>query len=199
MNLTAKLLIIIALRNLSLIFIKYTVYSYTEEGEAAARFYFFTRQNVYMLIINNFEEYQSHLGKELGVSNWHKIDQEQINKFADATLDHQWIHTDQQKAAVESPFKTTIAHGYLTLSLIPYLWKQIANVCNIKMEINYGIERFKFSQPVLVNDEVQLKAKLTSIANLRGVTKVVIEATLAIKGQQKPAYSGDVVFLYHFI
>jgi acyl dehydratase len=152
-----------------------------------------------MLIINNFEEYQSHLGKELGVSNWHTIDQQQINKFADATLDHQWIHVDEEKAAKEGPFKATIAHGYLTLSLIPYLWKQIADVRNIKMEINYGIESFKFGQAVLVNSEVQLKAKLISIANLRGVTKVVIEATLAIKDQVKPAYTGNVVFLYHFI
>ncbi|WP_449437658.1 MaoC family dehydratase [Pedobacter steynii] len=152
-----------------------------------------------MLIINSFEEYQSHLGNELGVSNWHKIDQEQINKFADATLDHQWIHVDKEKAENEGPFKATIAHGYLTLSLIPYLWKQIADVRNIKMEINYGIESFKFGQPVLVNSEVQLKAKLTSITNLRGVTKVVIEATLNIKDQPKPAYTGNVVFLYHFI
>ncbi|ATP55410.1 acyl dehydratase [Pedobacter ginsengisoli] len=152
-----------------------------------------------MLIINSFEEYQSHLGNDLGVSNWHKIDQEQINKFADATLDHQWIHVDKEKAENEGPFKATIAHGYLTLSLIPYLWKQIADVRNIKMEINYGIESFKFGQPVLVNSEVQLKAKLNSITNLRGVTKVVIEATLNIKDQPKPAYTGNVVFLYHFI
>ncbi len=152
-----------------------------------------------MLVINNFEEYQSHLGKELGVSKWHTIDQPQINKFADATIDHQWIHVDKERAESEGPFKSTIAHGYLTLSLIPYLWKQIADVRNIKMEINYGIESFKFSQPVLVNDEVQLKAKLNSIVNLRGVTKVIIEATLIIKDQVKPAYTGNVIFLYHFI
>jgi len=151
-----------------------------------------------MLIINNFEEYQSHLGKELGASNWHKIDQAQINKFADATLDHQWIHVDTEKAKSEGPFKATIAHGYLTLSLIPYLWKQIADVRNIKMEINYGIENFKFGQPVLVDSEIQLKAKLHSIVNLRGTAKVVIEATLVIKGESKPAYTGNVVFLYHF-
>ncbi|MBE9583258.1 MaoC family dehydratase [Mucilaginibacter sp. JRF] len=152
-----------------------------------------------MLIINSFEEYQTHVGNELGLSNWHKIDQAQINKFADATLDHQWIHTDEERAKTEGPFNSTIAHGYLTLSLIPYLWKQIADIRNIKMEINYGIERFKFGQAVRVNDEVQLKAKLISIANLRGVTKVVIEATLHIKGEKKAAYNGDVVFLYHFI
>jgi len=152
-----------------------------------------------MLIINNFEEYKSHLGKEMGVSQWHTIDQEQINRFADATLDHQWIHVDKEKAEKEGPFKSTIAHGYLTLSLIPYLWKQIADVRNIKMEINYGIEDFKFGQPVLVDNQVQLKAKLNSIINLRGTTKVVIEATLVIKDQPKPAYTGNVVFLYHFI
>ncbi|MBC7565712.1 MAG: MaoC family dehydratase [Pedobacter sp.] len=152
-----------------------------------------------MIIINNFEEYESHLGKEIGLSQWHTINQNQINQFADATLDHQWIHVDKEKAEREGPFKATIAHGYLTLSLIPYLWKQIADVRNIKMEINYGIENFKFGQPVLVNGEVQLKAKLKAIANLRGTTKVVIEATLNIKDQKKPAYTGDVVFLYHFI
>ena len=151
-----------------------------------------------MLVVNSYAEFETHLGKELGISNWHTISQDQINKFADATLDHQWIHTDTERAAVESPFKATIAHGYLTLSLIPYLWKQIADVRNIKMEINYGIESFKFGQAVVVNDEVCLKAKLKAIINLRGITKVNIEATLEIKGQKKPAYVGDVMFLYHF-
>ena len=152
-----------------------------------------------MLVINNFEEYKSYLGKELGLSEWHTINQEQINKFADATMDHQWIHVDQEKAKTDGPFKATIAHGYLTISLIPYLWKQIADVRNIKMEINYGIERFKFGQAVVVDSEVQLKAKLISIADLKGITKVVIKATLMIKGQAKPAYTGDVIFLYHFV
>ncbi|MFE7085588.1 MaoC family dehydratase [Sphingobacterium spiritivorum] len=152
-----------------------------------------------MLIINNFEEYKSHEGKELGLSDWHIIDQEQINRFADATLDHQWIHIDSKKAETDSPFKTTIAHGYLTLSLIPYLWKQIADVRNIKMEVNYGIEQLKFGQAVTVDSAVQLKAKLISAVNLRGVTKVTIEATLNIKDQTKPAYVGNVIFLYHFI
>ncbi|MCZ4224809.1 MaoC family dehydratase [Pedobacter rhodius] len=151
-----------------------------------------------MLIINSFEEYRSHLGKELGVSQWHRIDQGQITHFADATLDHQWIHVDPERAQNEGPFETTIAHGYLTLSLIPYLWKQIAEVRNIKMEINYGIEHFKFGQAVTSGSEVQLKAKLLSIADLRGITKVNIEAILMIKGSEKPAYKGEVVFLYHF-
>jgi len=151
-----------------------------------------------MVIINNFEEYKSYEGKILGTSNWHKIDQGQINRFAQATLDHQWIHIDEEKAKNEGPFQTTIAHGYLTLSLIPYLWKQIADVRNVKMEINYGIEHLKFGQAVPVNCEVQLQATVKSITNLRGTVKAVIQAKLAIKGYAKPAYVGDVIFLYHF-
>ncbi|MFZ4262144.1 MaoC family dehydratase [Sphingobacterium sp. HJSM2_6] len=151
-----------------------------------------------MVIINNFEEYKSYEGKILGTSNWHKIDQGQINRFAQATLDHQWIHIDEEKAKNEGPFQTTIAHGYLTLSLIPYLWKQIADVRNVKMEINYGIEHLKFGQAVPVNSEVQLQATVRSITNLRGTVKAVIQAKLAIKGYAKPAYVGDVIFLYHF-
>ncbi|SDP98711.1 Acyl dehydratase [Mucilaginibacter sp. OK268] len=152
-----------------------------------------------MIIVNNYNEFEAQLGKELGVSEWHTITQEQINKFADATLDHQWIHTDPEKAKTESPFKTTIAHGYLTLSLIPYLWKQVADIRNLKMEINYGIESLRFAQPVLVNDKVRLKVKLSNLINLRGVTKTTMAIELEIEGQKKPAFAGDVVFLYHFI
>ncbi|TCD25472.1 MaoC family dehydratase [Pedobacter psychrodurus] len=150
-----------------------------------------------MVIINSFEEYKAYLGKQIGKSMWHKIDQEQINRFAEATLDFQWIHVDADKA-LNSPFGSTIAHGYLTLSLIPYLWKQIADIRDVKMEVNYGIEKFRFNLPVRVNDEVQLRAKLISISDLRGITKVVIQADLDIMGQTKMAYTGNVVFLYHF-
>lgn len=152
-----------------------------------------------MVTINNYEDYKSYEGKLLGLSQWHKIDQKQINSFADATLDHQWIHVDKEKAESEGPFKSTIAHGYLTLSLIPYLWKQIAEVKNVKMEINYGIENLKFGQAVLVDNEVQLQAKVKSVINIRGVIKVIIEASLLIKDNAKPAYVGDVIFLYHFL
>ncbi len=152
-----------------------------------------------MLVINNYTEFESYFGQELGASAWHRITQDQIGKFADATLDHQWIHIDTERAATEGPFKATIAHGYLTLSLIPYLWKQIADIKNLKMEINYGIENLKFAQAVVVNSEVRLRAKLESIANLRGVTKAVLGVELEIQGQNKPAFKGDVVFLYHFI
>jgi len=152
-----------------------------------------------MQIITNHAEFEQHLGKELGVSSWHTITQEQINKFADATLDHQWIHIDEERAQNEGPFKTTIAHGYLTLSLIPYLWKEIVEIRNLKMEINYGIENLRFAQAVTVNSKVRLKAKLASIINLRGVTKVNMGIEMEIEDQKKPAFNGEVVFLYHFI
>ena len=152
-----------------------------------------------MVNISNYEEFEQFLGKDLGTSNWHKITQPQINQFADATLDHQWIHTNPEKAATESPFNATIAHGYLTLSLIPFLWKQVVNIQNLKMEINYGIENLRFAQAVTVDSEVRLHVKLANIANLRGITKANIAITLEIKDQKKPAFTGEVVFLYHFI
>jgi acyl dehydratase len=151
-----------------------------------------------MIIIKNYVEFESHLGLELGISDWHTITQQQINQFADATLDHQWIHTDEQRAKDEGPFGATIAHGYLTVSLLPYFWHQIADVQNLKMQINYGIESIRFGQPVPVNSRVRLKAKLVTIINLRGITKATIGVEMEIEGQKKPAYSGEVVFLYHF-
>jgi acyl dehydratase len=151
------------------------------------------------LIIRSHQEFEKHAGLELGVSDYLKITQEQINMFADATLDHQWIHTDPARAATETDFKTTIAHGYLTLSLIPHLWDQITEFHNIKMMINYGIEKLKFNQPVAVNSEVRMRAKLHSISNLRGITKFEVDATLEIKGNPKPAFKAILVFLYHFV
>jgi acyl dehydratase len=151
-----------------------------------------------MIVINSFSEFEAQIGKELGVSSWHTITQEQINKFADATLDHQWIHTDTERVKTESPFKTTIAHGYLTLSLIPYLWKEIVEIRNLKMEINYGIENLRFAQPALVDSRVRLKVKLAGLLNLRGVIKATMAIELEIEDQKKPAFTGEVVFLYHF-
>lgn len=152
-----------------------------------------------MVIIKSHEEFAAHLGKEIGVSPWHKITQEQINEFADATLDPQWIHVDPERAKTDSPFKATIAHGYLTLSLLPYFWRQIVDVQNLKMEVNYGIEQLKFGQPVVVNSEVRCGVSLKSIVNLRGITKAILFIQVEIKDQPKPALSGDVVFLYHFM
>jgi len=151
-----------------------------------------------MIIIKNYAEFEAFLGKELGISAWHTIDQEQINQFAEATIDHQWIHVDPERAKSEGPFGGTIAHGYLTVSLLPYFWHQIADVQNLKMEINYGIDSIKFMQPVVVDSQVRLIAKLAAIVNLRGITKATIGVTMEIDGQKKPAYVGEVVFLYHF-
>jgi len=151
-----------------------------------------------MIIIKDHAEFESHLGKELGVSGWHTITQQQIDKFADATIDHQWIHTDPERAMNEGPFKATIAHGYLTVSLLPYFWHQIADVQNLKMQINYAIDSIKFGQAVVVDSRVRLKAKLAAILNLRGITKATIAVEMEIENEKKPAYTGEVVFLYHF-
>ena len=151
-----------------------------------------------MVIINNYAEFEALLGKEIGTSGWHTITQQQINQFAEATIDHQWIHTDEERAKNEGPFGATIAHGYLTVSLLPYFWHQIADVQNLKMEINYSIENISFAQPVKVNTRVSLIATLASIVNLRGITKAAIGVTMEIEGEKKPAYKGEVVFLYHF-
>lgn len=151
-----------------------------------------------MVVINSFEEFEQYVGKEVGVSEYLKITQEQINSFADATLDHQWIHVDVEKAKTDSPFKNTIAHGYLTLSVLPHMWGQIAEVNNVSQLINYGINNLKFIEPVLVGSEIRLKVELLSIKNLRGITKAEMKATMEIKGSAKSAFEGTIVFLYHF-
>jgi acyl dehydratase len=151
-----------------------------------------------MIEIRSYDDFAAYLGKELGVSGWHKITQQQINIFADATLDHQWIHIDAERAASESPFKKTIAHGYLTLALMPYLWRQIIDIGNLKMEINYGIENVKFGQAVTVDSEVRIKTALKAIVNLRGITKSTIDVVMELKDEKKPVFAGQLIFLYHF-
>jgi len=149
------------------------------------------------LIVNGFSEFQNYIGKELGISGYTKVTQEQINKFADATLDHQWIHTDPVRAA-SGPFKSTIAHGYLALSLVPYLWEEIADIRNVKMLVNYGNEKMKFNQPVIVNNEVRLRVSLKSLNDLRGITKAEMDIVMEIKDNPKPAFTATIIFLYHF-
>lgn len=151
------------------------------------------------IIINSFDELNQYVGKEIGVSDYLTITQEQINQFADATLDHQWIHVDTKRAKLESPFKTTIAHGYLTISILPYLWEQIVEVNNSKLTVNYGIENLKFNQPVLVNSQVRVHARLKSLVNLRGISKAQIDVSMEIKDNPKSALDGTIVFLYHFV
>ena len=151
------------------------------------------------IIINSFSEFEQYIGQELGFSDYITISQEQINLFADATLDHQWIHVDTEKAKTESPYKTTIAHGYLNLSVLPHLWEQIIEVNNSKLTVNYGIESLRFNQPVLVDSQVRLRAKLKSLINLRGIAKAEIQVSLEIKDNRKTALDATIVFLYHFV
>ncbi|SUB96630.1 Probable enoyl-CoA hydratase 1 [Segatella buccae] len=150
------------------------------------------------LVINSYDEFAAYLGKELGVSDWLPVDQERINKFADATLDPQWIHVDVERAKRESPYKNTIAHGYLTLSLLPYLWNQIIKVNNLEMMVNYGMDQMKFGQAVVTGSRIRLVAKLKDITNLRGICRAAIDFKIEIEGQRKPALQGIATFLYYF-
>ena len=151
-----------------------------------------------MVTINSYEDFEKLVGCPIGTSDWVDLPQERINLFADATLDHQWIHVDTERVKVESPFKSTIAHGYLTLSMLPFLWNQIIEVNHLKMMINYGIEKMKFGQAVLAGQRIRLTASLQSLANLRGVAKAEIKFFLEIEGEKKKALEGVAVFLYYF-
>lgn len=150
------------------------------------------------LVINSYEEFEKYVGQTLGESEYIQVGQERINMFADATLDHQWIHTDVERAQTESPFKSTIVHGYLTLSLLPYLWNQIIEVNNLKMMINYGMDKMKFGQAVLSGQSLRLTTKLQSLVNLRGAAKAEIKFTMDIKESGKKALEGVAIFIYYF-
>lgn len=150
------------------------------------------------VIINNFEDFEAYVGQELGVSDYVELSQERICQFADATLDHQWIHVDTEKAKAESPFGTTIAHGYLTLSLLPYLWDQIIEVHNLQRMMNYGMDKMKFAQPVLSGQHVRMKTRLQELANLRGAVKTTIKFTIEIQETGKKALEGLATFIYYF-
>ena len=150
------------------------------------------------VIVNSYEEFEKLLGQRIGVSEWLEVGQDRINQFADATLDHQWIHVDVARAQAESPFKSTIVHGYLTLSLLPYFWNQIIEVNNLKMMVNYGMDKMKFGQAVLSGQRLRLVADMQSIANLRGTCKAEIKFAIEIEGQKKKALEGVATFLYYF-
>ena len=131
---------------------------------------------------------------DLGVSDWHNVEQKHIDLFADATGDHQWIHVDQEMAK-QGPFGQTIAHGYLSLSLLPMLMSQVMSVSGAKMGINYGTDKVRFTNPVPSGSDVRLKAKLVD-AQPKGdgiLYKVGVE--VEIKDQEKPAMVGEVLYL----
>ena len=150
------------------------------------------------VVINSFKEFEAIIGQEIGVSDYKKVTQDQINLFADATFDHQWIHIDTERAAKESPFGTTIAHGYLTVSLLAHHWTNIIEVKNVKLQVNYGIDKLKFGQAVQVNDEVRVRVKLESLVDLRGIAKAQLRVAMEIKDKRKHAFDAIITFLYHF-
>lgn len=151
-----------------------------------------------MITIGSYEELASWIGKEMGQSGCITFDQERINKFADATLDHQWIHTDPERCKKESPFGQTIAHGYLSLAVLPYLWNQIVEVHNLERMMNYGLDKLKYAQPVLSGQSIYMKTKMVDCQNLRGAIKTTIHVTMIIKETEKKALEADATFIYFF-
>ena len=137
-------------------------------------------------------ELSQYVGKELGRSAWLKIDQQRINLFAEATGDFQFIHVDPEKAA-QTPFGSTIAHGFLTLSLIPKLIEDILVLPEgLKMVVNYGLDSVRFIQPVKVNSQVRLKVDLAEVVEKKpGQWLLKAIATLEIEGEEKPAYLAE--------
>ncbi len=150
------------------------------------------------VIIESYEDFLPYVGKEIGASDYVLVDQDRINLFADATLDHQWIHVDIERAKAESPFGQTIAHGYLTLSLLPVLWDQIIEVRNLERMMNYGMDKMKFAQPVLSGQSVRMITKLEEIQNLRGAIKTTIKFTIEVKETGKKTLEGLATFIYYF-
>ena len=150
------------------------------------------------MTINSYEEFASYEGKELGFSEWVLMSQEKINQFADATDDHQWIHVDVEKCKTESPFGQTIAHGYLTLSMIPLMWNQIIEVNNLERMMNYGMKDMRFGQPVLSGQSIRMKVSLDEIQNLRGAIKTNVKFVIEIQETGKKAVEGIATFIYYF-
>lgn len=151
-----------------------------------------------MLTINSYKEFAAYEGKELGASEWVLVSQERINRFADATDDHQWIHVDVEKCKAESPFGQTIAHGYLTLSMIPLMWSQIIEVNNLERMMNYGIKDMRFGQPVLSGQSIRMRVSLNDIQNLRGAVRTNVNFVIEIQETGKKAVEGIATFIYYF-
>ena len=132
--------------------------------------------------------------RDLGVSDWHKISQDHVNQFAEATGDHQWIHVDPEMAK-QGPFGTTVAHGYLSLSLLPMLMGQVMSISDARMGLNYGTEKVRFTNPVPVGSRVRLKAKLLDGKRKGDGVLYRVGVEIEIEGQDKPAMVGEVVYL----
>ena len=140
------------------------------------------------LEFKNFEEFKLMIGKQLPIGNWYTINQQMINDFANATLDKQWIHVDEKRAEKESPFKSTIAHGFMSVSMISKLLEASFSIKSVKMGLNYGLNKVRFPNPVPVNSELRMISgvKDIDIISNNGI-KVTFSCTIEIKGQEKPA------------
>ncbi len=150
-----------------------------------------------MKVVKGLEELKALVGQEIGVSDWLLIDQARINAFAEATGDHQWIHINPEMAA-KSPFGTTIAHGFLTLSLLPMLMDQIWKLEGVRMGVNYGTNKVRFTNPVPVNSKVRLRAVLEKVENIPGGAQIINKSTFEIEGKDKPACIVEGLSLIYF-
>ncbi len=145
--------------------------------------------------INGADELKALVGETLGTSDWIEITQERINLFADATGDHQWIHVDPEKAK-DGPFGTTIAHGYLTISLAPVLLPQVVRVTGFTMALNYGLNKLRFPSPVPVGSKLRVTAVLQEVEDVKGGVQLTYGLTFEVEGSPKPACVAEVVFRY---
>ena len=136
----------------------------------------------------NFEEFKEMLGKELPKGDWYTINQEMINDFANATLDKQWIHVDEDRAKKESPFKSAVAHGFMSVAMISRMLEEAFTIKSVKMGLNYGLNKVRFPNPVPVNSELRMLSSVKEIEPLanNGI-KVTFNCIIEIKGQEKPA------------
>jgi acyl dehydratase len=137
------------------------------------------------------------VGQHLGYSDWHEVTQEQVNLFADATGDHQWIHVDPERATRESPFGGPIAHGYLTLSLAPVLLAQVVSVSGVSMGVNYGCNKVRFPAPVPVGSKLRVGATLESVEEIAGGAQVVMGLVFEVEGKEKPSCVAEAVYRYY--
>lgn len=147
-------------------------------------------------IVRTIDEAKALVGQEIGVSDWVTVDQPRIDKFADATDDHQWIHTDVARAAREMPGGTTIAHGYLLLSLMPALMDMVVSMPTLQRAINYGLNKVRFKNPVPAGSRVRLRSVLLQAQKRAGALQVILENTLEVEGQDRPACVAEVIALY---
>ena len=149
-------------------------------------------------VISSFEDLKALEGQEVGVSDWFQITQEQINQFADVTLDHQWIHVDVERAQQEMPGGTTIAHGYLTLSMIPAMTAGFLEFTNLKMGINYGLNKVRFTSMVAVDSRIRARSVVQAVRQRSGAAQLIGETTVDIEGETKPACVVETVSFFHF-